>query len=137
MPEFSKVSCDRLDTCHEDLQLIFSEVVRLFDCSILEGHRGHDRQQLMFQKRLSQVEWPDSKHNPMPSMAVDVAPYPIDWEDEGRFYMFAGWVMCVAMRLFEKEEITHMLRWGGDWNRNWYTTDQSFFDGVHFELVPT
>ena len=90
----------------------------------------------MFQKRLSQVEWPDSKHNPMPSMAVDVAPYPIDWEDEGRFYMFAGWVMCVAMRLFEEGQITHTLRWGGDWNRNWYTTDQSFFDGVHFELVP-
>jgi peptidoglycan L-alanyl-D-glutamate endopeptidase CwlK len=50
--------------------------------------------------------------------------------------MFAGWVMCVAMRLFEKGKITHKLRWGGDWSMDWYTEDQSFFDGVHFELVP-
>jgi len=26
----------------------------------------------------------------MPSDAVDVAPYPIDWNDKERFYYFAG-----------------------------------------------
>ena len=135
MPEFSKISLERLDTCHQDLQLIFSEVVRLFDCSILEGHRGHDRQTMLFQKGNSQVEWPDSKHNAMPSMAADVTPYPIVWEDDGRFYFFAGWVFCVAAKLLEEGKITHKLRYGGDWDADTYTDDQDFNDLVHFELV--
>jgi peptidoglycan L-alanyl-D-glutamate endopeptidase CwlK len=135
MPEFSQTSLNRLDSCHEDLQIIMSEVIRLFDCSILEGHRDHDRQELLFQKGYSQVQWPDSKHNTMPSMAVDVAPYPILWDDEGRFAFFAGWVFCVAARLFEEEKISHQLRWGGDWDQDTYTEDQDFNDLVHFELV--
>jgi peptidoglycan L-alanyl-D-glutamate endopeptidase CwlK len=135
MPEFSQTSLNRLDSCHEDLQIIMSEVTTLFDCSILEGHRDHDRQELLFQKGYSQVQWPDSKHNTMPSMAVDVAPYPILWDDEGRFAFFAGWVFCVAARLFEEEKISHQLRWGGDWDQDTYTEDQDFNDLVHFELV--
>lgn len=136
MPEFSKTSLSRLDTCHKDLQLIMSEVVRLFDCSILEGHRGQDQQTLMFQKGFSKLEWPESKHNTVPSMAVDVAPYPILWEDDGRHYFFAGWVFCVAARLLEEGRVTHKVRFGGDWDSDTYTEDQSFNDLVHFELVP-
>jgi peptidoglycan L-alanyl-D-glutamate endopeptidase CwlK len=136
MPEFSKVSLDRLDTCHHDLQLIACEVVRLFDCSVLEGHRGHDRQTLLFQKGLSRVEWPDSEHNSMPSMAMDLAPYPISWDDEGRFYFFAGYVSCVAVRLMEEGKITHRVRWGGDWDSDRHMDDQDFNDLCHFELIP-
>ena len=136
MPEFSKISLERLNTCHNDLQLIFSEVVRLFDCSILEGHRSKDRQTMVFQKGLSKVEWPNSRHNSIPSMAADVAPYPIIWDDEGRFYMFAGYVVCVAMRLLETGAITHKLRYGGDWDSDTRTEDQRFDDLCHFELIP-
>ena len=135
MPEFSKTSLNRLNTCHVDLQIIASEVVRLVDCSVLEGHRSHDRQTLLFQKGASKVEWPNSKHNPMPSMAVDLAPYPIVWDDEGRFYFFAGYVFCVAARLLEEGAISHRLRYGGDWDSDTYTEDQTFMDLVHFELV--
>jgi peptidoglycan L-alanyl-D-glutamate endopeptidase CwlK len=136
MPEFSKTSLNRLDTCHSDLQLIFSEVVRLMDCSVLEGHRDEDRQTMLFQTLFSKVEWPNGKHNTTPSMAVDVAPYPILWEDEGRFAFFAGWVFCVAANLFENGKITHALRWGGDWDGDTRTEDQDFNDLIHFELVP-
>jgi peptidoglycan L-alanyl-D-glutamate endopeptidase CwlK len=135
MPEFSNSSLNRLDTCHEDLQLIMSEVVRLIDCSVLEGHRDKDRQDMLFQKLFSKVRYPNSKHNTTPSMAVDVAPYPIVWEDDGRFAFFAGWVFCVAANLFELGEITHTLRWGGDWDGDTRTDDQDFNDLIHFELV--
>jgi peptidoglycan L-alanyl-D-glutamate endopeptidase CwlK len=135
MPEFSRVSLARLDTCHHDLQLIASEVVRLFDCSVLEGHRDEDRQTMLFQKGLSQVEWPDGKHNPTPSMAMDIAPYPINWDDEGRFYFFAGYLSCVAASLLEAGKITHLVRWGGDWDRDRHMDDQDFNDLCHFELI--
>jgi peptidoglycan L-alanyl-D-glutamate endopeptidase CwlK len=136
MPEFSRTSLARLDTCHDDLQLIFAETVRLFDCSILEGHRDEDKQTMVFQKGLSKVEWPDGKHNTTPSMAADVAPYPIDWSDDFRFYFFAGYVSCVALRLKEQGKITHQVRWGGDWGMDGHMNDQTFDDLCHFELVP-
>ena len=40
MAKFGRKSRERLETCHEDLQDLFNEVVRFFDCSVLEGHRG-------------------------------------------------------------------------------------------------
>jgi peptidoglycan L-alanyl-D-glutamate endopeptidase CwlK len=135
MPEFSRVSLARLDTCHPDLQLIFAEVVRLFDCSILEGHRSEDRQTMLFQKGASQVEWPNSKHNSPISMAADVSPYPIVWEDADRFYFFAGYVTATAMRLKEQGKITHQLRYGGDWDSDRHMDDQTFDDLCHFELI--
>jgi len=91
---------------------------------------------MLFQKGLSKVEWPNGKHNTTPSMAADIAPYPIDWEDSGRFYFFAGYVSCVAVKLFAEGKITHRVRWGGDWDSDRHMDDQSFDDLVHFELVP-
>jgi len=66
----------------------------------------------------SKVKWPDGKHNRSPSMAVDAAPYPIDWQDRERFYYFAGYVMGVADMLHAEGLITHRLRYGGDWDRD-------------------
>jgi hypothetical protein len=40
MPKFGRKSRNQLSTCHEDLQALFEEVVKYFDCSVLEGHRG-------------------------------------------------------------------------------------------------
>ena len=68
-------------------------------------------------------------------MVVDVAPYPIDWEDLDRFRYFAGYVMGVAAILHSEGLITHRLRWGGDWNRDTQVKDNSFNDMPHFELV--
>lgn len=39
MPQFSKTSRQRLETCHQDLQTIFNYVVKYFDCTIVCGHR--------------------------------------------------------------------------------------------------
>ena len=30
-----------------------------------------------------------------PSRAVDVVPYPIDWDDRERFHLFAGFVIAL------------------------------------------
>lgn len=129
MPSFSEISSNRLATCDERLQKLFNTVIEYFDCTILDGHRTKDKQREAFEKGFSKVDWPNSKHNRFPSMAVDVAPYPIDWKDRERFIYFAGKVMAVAAILDFK------VRWGGDWNRNDKMTDEDFRDLVHFELV--
>ncbi|WP_018694422.1 M15 family metallopeptidase [Algicola sagamiensis] len=135
MPKFSIRSQERLNTCHPDLQLVFEEVVKVFDCSILCGHRDEQDQNQVFLEGKSQLKFPKSKHNTLPSMAVDVVPYPIDWKNKQRFYYFAGTVMGIAQHLYESGKITHLIRWGGDWDRDTKTDDQTFMDLPHFELI--
>ena len=129
MARFGKRSKDRLATCDEDLQELFQEVVKFFDCSILEGHRGEETQNKYFDEGKSQVKWPDGKHNSSPSTALDVAPYPIDWDDTDRFYYFAGFVKGVAFN------IGIPIRWGGDWDDDTDVKETKFKDLVHFELM--
>jgi len=134
VPSFSETSQDRLDTCHTDLIVLMEEVVKVFDCSIICGERTKEDQSEAFISKRSQTDWPDSKHNKEPSMAVDVAPYPIDWNDRERFTLFAGYVLGIAKTLKTQGRISHEVRWGGDWNRNWIVSDNRFDDLVHFEL---
>lgn len=129
MPEFSETSKKRLATCHPRLQVLFELVVTEYDCSVLTGYRNMAQQQAAYRDGFSKVDWPDSQHNLNPSWAVDVAPYPIDWNDIERFYHFGGFVESKAMVLGID------LRWGGDWDRDRELRDQRFFDLAHFELV--
>lgn len=135
MPSFSQTSLERLNSCHDDLILIFSTIVADTDCSILCGHRDQAEQTRAYVSGNSKVQWPDSKHNQEPSLGVDVAPWPFDWEDEKAFCFFAGKAVAVANRLFKDGAISHKLRWGGDWDGDGQTNDQTFYDLVHFELV--
>lgn len=135
MPEFSQRSLERLSDCHDDLVVLFATVVAEYDCTVICGHRTKGAQEIAFMDQKTTVHWPDSKHNSMPSMAADVGPYPLAWDDIGSFYIFAGWVLCVARRLYTEGRITHRVRFGGDWDTDGKTTDQKFNDLVHFELV--
>jgi len=129
MPKFSRQSTDHLTTCHEILIALFDQVVRDFDCTILGGHRNETTQNKLYLQKKTHVRFPNSKHNRTPSEAVDVAPYPINWNDRERFYMFGGYVLGIARFL----DIN--LRWGGDWNHNKILSDNTFDDLVHFELI--
>lgn len=129
MPRYSKRSRERLETCDERLQRIFSRVIEICDNTILIGHRGEEEQNEAYRTGHSKVKWPEGKHNAIPSEAIDAAPYPIDWNDRERFTLFAGLVLGVA------EEMGIKIRWGGDWDRDWQINDNRFDDLVHFELM--
>lgn len=129
MPKLSQKSIERLASCHSDLRLLFSEVAKHYDITILCGHRNKEEQDEAFRSGKSKIQWPNGKHNSFPSLAVDVVPYPIDWNDKIRFYHFAGFVRGIAARLDMK------IRWGGDWDGDFDFKDQNFFDLPHFELV--
>ena len=128
MPKFGKKSKSRLKTCDEDLIALFEEVVKYFDCTVLEGHRGEKLQNKYFKEGKSKLKFPNGNHNNNPSTAVDVVPYPIDWDDRERMTYFAGFVKGVAYKMGIP------IRWGGDWNNNTSLKDNSFDDLPHFEL---
>ena len=129
MPKFGKKSKLQLLSCDYRLQDVLKEVIKVVDCSVLEGHRNEERQNKLFKEGKTKVTYPKGRHNAKPSRAVDVVPYPVDWKDRERFHLFAGFVIGVAHRM----GIT--LRWGGDWNMNFKVSDNNFDDFPHFELV--
>lgn len=128
MPTFSKASLEKLKTLDPRLQILLNEAILHIDFSILVGHRGEEDQNKAFAEKKSNFKWPQSKHNKLPSMAVDVAPYPIDWDDPARFARLFGYIERIA------NELQIPIRWGGDWNRNWRTKDERLVDMPHIEL---
>ena len=121
MPSYSKSSTDKLDTCHSDLQRLFEEVIRHRDCTIITGNRNREDQEKAFQEGKSKAHYGQSFHNYSPSLAVDVMPYPIDWDDIKGIHEFAGFVLGVAAAMNIR------IQWGGHF--------KSFFDGPHYELI--
>ena len=128
MAKFGKKSREKLLTCDRKLQDVFNEVIKHVDCSILEGHRSAERQDKLLLEGKTKVQYPLGRHNANPSKAVDVVPYPVDWDDRERFHLFAGFVLGIARSMGIN------LRWGGDWNQNFEVDDNKFDDFPHFEI---
>lgn len=127
----SNSSSDKLSQCHPELQRLVRAVESRISLVVACGHRGETEQNRAFAEGKSKLKFPASKHNKLPSLAVDLVPLKrskIDWNDKVLFYYFAGYVMAVAAMIDIK------VRWGGNWNMNDDLHDQTFFDLVHFEL---
>lgn len=132
---YSAASLAELETCDPRLVVVFEEVIRHRDCSIIEGRRGKERQNELLRTGQTTLPWPRSKHNGTPprlSRAVDAAPYfageGIPWGDRDRWLAWGGFVKGIAAGM------GIALRWGGDWDGDWLHTDQKFHDMPHFEL---
>ena len=128
---FGKRSKRNLDTCDQKLKSLFMAVIEEVDCTILCGHRSDTAQNEAFDTGHSKAKAGQSPHNVSPSVAIDVAPYPIEWGNTKRFYHFAGVVRGMA------KELGIHITWGGDWDGDYDLDDkdQIFMDLVHFELV--
>lgn len=138
MPVFSKTSKANLASCDPRLVKLFTEVIKVFDFTVLEGHRPVARQQALYAQGrtipgqiVTQIDGVRKKgmHNYQPSKAVDAVPYPLDWNDTSRMYYFAGQVMATARALGLR------VRWGGDWDNDTVTAEERFRDLPHFEVV--
>lgn len=129
MASFGKSSLEKLYTCHPVLQEICHEAIKVTDFTILVGHRGEEEQNQAFKEGKSKLKYPESKHNQTPSLAVDIAPYPIDWNDISRFNRLAGVMFAIAHSKNVK------LRWGGTWGNLDAIPSTTFRDFPHFELV--
>jgi hypothetical protein len=131
MPSFGSASERQLGTCHPDLQRLFRRVVLNWDCQIIEGKRSEAQQRVYLASGASRTL--NSKHvYPLdgPSLAADVAPWPIRWNDYYRFYAFAGFVIGTATELGIK------VRWGGNWSGDRDDIGHQIFNDLpHYELV--
>lgn len=129
MPKYSEASKSKLATCDTRLRVIFEKVIELVDITIVCGMRDKEAQDKAFNNGFSKVKFPNSMHNQSPSMAVDWAPYPIDWNDRDRFLYVAGIIYGVA-----REYGIDNIRNGADWRRNGRARGNSFDDLGHTEI---
>lgn len=144
MYSFSSKSAEKLQTCHEDIQLILKELIKIYDFSVLEGHRSLETQEKYFRDGKSKLDGTirKSKHQSYPSMAVDIMPYKKgsnafsgDELDDRRFYFMMGMVKVIAEKLLDEGKISHKVRFGLDWDGDETYRDQNFHDLPHIELI--
>jgi peptidoglycan LD-endopeptidase CwlK len=128
------------DTLHPDLQVMCDTVLVYHDCSILYGHRDKNTQNSLYNDGKSKLKYPQSKHNALPSEAVDLIPYrkgynPYGNASEARYgSYFCGLVLGIADRLYAEGEMSMRIRWGGNWSTQRNKPFAKFYDGYHFEL---
>jgi peptidoglycan LD-endopeptidase CwlK len=118
---------------HPDLQRLFNEVIKHFDCTILNGIRTLEEEQEDVASGKSETL--ASMHLPQSdglSHAVDAAPYPQRWDDPKWIadqHYFGGFVVGIA------SQMGIGIRWGGDWKRDNDPENNGFQDLDHFELA--
>jgi len=143
MYKYSTQSEEKLKMCDSKIQKVMKKVIKIYDVSIIYGHRCSTQQFELYKKgriekkyNVKENYWKivdkdkiltncdgydvKSKHNVKPSLAIDVAPYPLDWNNEYRFYYMAGLIQGVAFSM----KIN--LKWGGKFMK--------LKDLCHFEI---
>lgn len=102
------------------------------DFSVLEGVRTLARQRELYAQGRTKpgkiVTWTmKSKH--IEGKAVDLIPYPLDWNDLVKFNKIAAAMFRAAKQLGIK------IRWGADWDGDGKPREKGETDSPHFELV--
>ena len=126
--KLSKRSLDRLVGVNPSLVAVLKKACESmpFDITVLEGSRTAERQAELLKQGATKVKV--SRH--MSGNAIDIAPYPTDWNDTERFKIVAHHMFAAA------KELGIVIRWGGNWSRIDETVKptSSFVDMPHFEL---
>jgi len=134
MYKYGKRSKEKISQCHRDWRIIMNEAIKYMDIAVYTGRRKKAAQNRAFNAGKSKLKWPFSKHNKKPSMALDCAPWPIEWQDKTHFAYMAGLIRGIALRLYKEKKISHIVRWGADWDSDGNIKDHKFQDYPHFEL---
>lgn len=138
--QYGTRSREKLSTCYEPLLRVAYRALELspIDITIVHGWRSEREQTLLFESGASKTPWPTSEHNNTDeedgdpcSLAIDFAPWingAVPWSDTHAFAVVAGVFFAAA----KEREVT--LRWGGDWDMDGSTEDQTFMDWGHVEI---
>jgi len=124
MYRFGKRSKERLKGVKPELINVINQLIKIMDVTVIEGLRSQKRQDELVAKGASKTRY--SKH--IEGRAVDIAPYPINWEDRERFHYMGGMLRGIAQNMGVS------IRWGGDWDSDGEIKDNNFDDLVHVEL---
>lgn len=105
-----KESALKLATCHPDLRRLINAAAlgvdegdlayaHIHDITVVCGYRGKEAQDKAVKEGHSKKPWPSSAHNMVPANAVDVAPYPTDWNDVRAFNVLHGYIAGIAHQM--------------------------------------
>ena len=148
----SKLSLSRLVGLNANLEAVVKRAIEITeqDFMVVEGVRskeqcfinygkGRTAEQCLTkgvpaqyaQPKLAKVTW---LNNPLSSKhvtghAVDLVPYPVDWEDATKFDKVAKAMFAAA------KELGVSIRWGADWDDDGVFREKGETDSPHFELV--
>ena len=140
---FGARSTAKLNTLHPVLQNVMLKAIGRspYDFTIVHGLRGKEVQDALYESGASTKKYPHSRHNttqdptiPLKdnlSDAVDFAPWidgAIPWKETHIFAVIYGVIAACA------EEEGVRLRWGGDWDSDGSTRDQTLMDYGHVEI---
>ena len=111
-------SLQNLSGVHPDLVAVVKRAIQITpqDFTVIEGVRNIERQRQLVAKGASKTM--NSRH--ITGHAVDMVPWPVDWNDLERFKVVSEAMKDAA------EELNIPIVWGGDW--------KSFYDSPHYEL---
>ena len=114
----SQRSMQNLSGVHPNLIAVVKRAIQITkqDFTVIEGVRNIERQRQLVAKGASKTM--NSRH--ITGHAVDMVPWPVDWNDLERFKVVSEAMKDAA------EELNIPIVWGGDW--------KSFYDAPHYEL---
>lgn len=129
----------KLEGLHPDLVAVVNRAIQLTtqDFSVTCGVRTLAEQKELYAQGRTKpgqiVTWTlKSRHLPAADglgRAVDLAPYPIDWNDLSKFD-------AIAKAMFQaSKELGIPIRWGADWDQNGKPRERGETDSPHFELA--
>lgn len=141
MYHYSKTSKDTLSTVNQDLQILFNEIIKYVDCTIVSGLRTAEDQFELFKKGRAYkrgrwvvvdvdkiVTYKDGYYNKsyhQSGNAIDVVPYPYMYNEKDMMIRFGGFVLGIATKLKEEGKIKNEIEWGFDlWG----------WDEAHFQI---
>lgn len=136
----SPASLRKLEGVHPDLVRVVKQAIRITnqDFSILEGVRTPERQKELYAQGRTKpgqiVTWTlKSNHfiNPETGYghAVDIVPYPLDWNDPKKFDAIYRAMMSAA------KELGVEIRSGMDWDRDGKLREKGEQDSPHWEVI--
>lgn len=132
-------SLARLEGVHPKLVAVVKRAIEITaqDFMVLEGVRTPERQKLLYAQGRTKpgkvVTWTlTSNHFVNKSTgfghAVDLVPFPVDWNDLKKFDE-------VQRAMFQAaDELDTPIRWGADWDRDGKPRERGESDSPHFEL---
>ena len=147
----SKLSLSRLDGVDPQLVKVVKRAIEITqqDFLVVEGVRSKIQCYINYGKGRTTVQCTvkgvpalyaqpklarvTSLNNPLSSKhvtghAVDLAPYPVDWNDLAKFDQVAKAMFAAA------KELGVSIRWGADWDSDGKYREKGEYDSPHFEL---
>lgn len=127
-------SLAKLEGVDERLVAVVKRAIQITseDFAVIEGLRSQERQAELYAQGRTKpgqiVTWTmDSPH--LHGKAVDLVPYPVDWNDLKRFDAVAHAMFTAA------NELNTKIRWGADWDMDGKPRGKGESDSPHFELA--